>query len=117
MRSIRLAEGARMARKRREAAVRHSWALRGPIAQQRPSWRRLAACSGLDPSTMFPTTAAGTAAARAVCAACPVRMDCLAEAESYEAGRPLAHLVAIRGGLSPLERHRGHLDPTTTTAR
>ena len=50
-------------------------------------WRERAACrSGVDPDLFFPVAESGAArngqvrAAKAVCARCPVRSDCLAEA-------------------------------------
>jgi WhiB family redox-sensing transcriptional regulator len=41
------------------------------------AWRTQAACRGLDPELFYPKRGTRTAPARKVCAACPVRADCL----------------------------------------
>lgn len=64
------------------------------------SWQQDAACLGCDPALFFPErgNSQGVEAAKAVCAACPVRAECLADAlESKET-------AGIRGGLSSVER-------------
>ena len=68
----------------------------------RPAWRDGAACNGLDPARWFPerTGASVAAAAKAVCAACPVQPQCLEHA--LEAGER----EGIWGGSSPRERRR-----------
>ncbi|MGI8810564.1 MAG: WhiB family transcriptional regulator [Acidimicrobiales bacterium] len=40
-------------------------------------WRLEAACRDLDTATFFPETDDGVAAAKAICATCPVREACL----------------------------------------
>lgn len=73
-------------------------------------WReRAARASGVDPELFFPAGESGPAyeaqvrAAKAVCARCPVRADCLAEA--------LVRIpYGIAGGLTPEER-RGRVRP------
>lgn len=71
-------------------------------------WRFRAACREVDPELFFPPPAAGpsydaqVAKAKAVCAGCPVRAECLDEA--------LRRIPdGICGGLTPEERraHRG----------
>lgn len=65
-------------------------------------WRSLAACAGTDPD-LFPTAEIGAiydaqvAAAKAICARCPVLVQCPAEARIPE---------GIAGGLTPDERRR-----------
>lgn len=66
-------------------------------------WRDRAACLAVDPETFFPTVTEGpryiaqVAVAKAVCAICPVRAECLAEA--------LVRIPdGIAGGLTPEER-------------
>lgn len=66
-------------------------------------WLTEAACRTVDPETFFPTAELGpvhdaqTAAAKHVCAGCPVRVQCLAWATDH-----LAHGIA--GGLDATER-------------
>lgn len=74
-------------------------------------WRERARCRSVEPETFFPTAEAGpvyeaqVAVAKAVCARCPVRNDCLAEA--------LVRIpFGIAGGLTPEER-RGRQPATT----
>ncbi len=66
-------------------------------------WRAAAACVGTDPELFFPVAEAGphydaqAAAAKAVCAGCPVVAECLAEA--------LARIpYGVAGGLTEGER-------------
>jgi WhiB family redox-sensing transcriptional regulator len=65
-------------------------------------WRGRAACRDVDPDLFFPVGTSGpareqTAAAKAVCARCPVAADCLAFAlRSLPDG--------IAGGMTPAER-------------
>jgi hypothetical protein len=68
-------------------------------------WRARAACRGVDPELFFPAAERGpvravqVAAAKAVCAGCPVRAECLDEA--------LARIpYGIAGGLTENERRR-----------
>ena len=63
------------------------------------SWQTMAACRGLDPELFFPTRGESTAAARAVCAACVVRVEC---AETAIAGERFG----VWGGLSERQRRR-----------
>jgi len=70
-------------------------------------WRTTAACIGLDPDMFFPgfSDVRGRNAAKQVCAACPVRPDCLAEALTEEGGRPRNHRFGVRGEKTPGQRH------------
>jgi len=43
-------------------------------------WRRSAACRDEDPELFFPVKATQSREARAVCARCPVRAECLTDA-------------------------------------
>jgi hypothetical protein len=86
-----------------------------PERQQRRGWRSRAACRDVDPELFFPTAESGPArhaqvrAAKAVCARCPVRAQCLTEA--------LARIpYGIAGGLTEHERRtlrRSDRHPTT----
>jgi Transcription factor WhiB/Homeodomain-like domain len=73
-------------------------------------WRSRAACLAEDPELFFPVAESGAvlqvqvAAAKAVCARCPVRQACLVEA--------LARIpVGIAGGLTAHERRGLHRGP------
>ncbi len=71
-----------------------------PTRTRRAGWRAWAECAGLDTEIFYPEplTPDTKADAKAVCARCPVRLDCLAEA--IAANEPFG----IRGGLTPRER-------------
>jgi WhiB family redox-sensing transcriptional regulator len=64
------------------------------------SWREQAACRGLDTSIFFPPSDLEAGAAKAICAQCPVREQCLewAIASRQEEG--------IWGGMTDGERRR-----------
>lgn len=69
-------------------------------------WRAAAACAGLDLS-MFYTERTGTArAALAVCAACPVRAECLADALDAERQVSIQEIFGVRGGMSAIGRRK-----------
>ncbi len=57
-------------------------------------WRMNAACRGVDPELFFPAAEGGpardaqVAAAKAVCARCPVRRECLADPKPSSGHRP-----------------------------
>ena len=81
-------------------------------------WRERAACREIDPELFFPAAESGpartrqVAAAKAVCARCPVREQCLTEA--------LARIpYGIAGGLTEHERRRlrrnQHIASATST--
>jgi WhiB family transcriptional regulator, redox-sensing transcriptional regulator len=68
------------------------------------NWRMLAACRSTDPDLFFPVSSAGksleqVAEAKAVCACCLVRRQCLA----FALRTRQAH--GIWGGLAPEERN------------
>lgn len=63
-------------------------------------WTDAAACLGLDPDLFFPERGEDVAPAKAVCAGCPVREDCL----DYALDNGERH--GIWGGLSERERRR-----------
>lgn len=68
--------------------------------EARRSWTRLAACRGMDPAVFFPGRGAPTSEAKAVCARCPVKAECL-KAALEERER-----FGIWGGFSERERRR-----------
>jgi WhiB family redox-sensing transcriptional regulator len=70
------------------------------------AWHEDAACVGTDPDSFFPEHGSGVgadiAAAKRVCARCPVRAECLAYAITHD------EREGIWGGTTPAERQRGH---------
>jgi WhiB family redox-sensing transcriptional regulator len=68
----------------------------------RPSaaWQEEALCSQTDPESFFPDKGGSTKAAKAVCARCPVRAECLEHALAHE------ERFGVWGGLSERERYR-----------
>ena len=44
------------------------------------SWRKRAACRGVDPEVFYPVTDEEAGAAKAICSTCPVREACLEHA-------------------------------------
>nr|WP_285594596.1 WhiB family transcriptional regulator [Actinomycetospora sp. NBRC 106378] len=74
-----------------------------------PDWHADAACSGMDETLFFPPTetgplgAAQVEQAKQVCAGCPVRAACLAEAMTRESA---SARYGVFGGLSATERGR-----------
>jgi WhiB family redox-sensing transcriptional regulator len=61
-------------------------------------WAARALCVGADPEAFFPPGDAPAAEARAICAACPVRGQCLAYAITAD------ERFGIWGGLDPRQR-------------
>jgi len=69
-------------------------------AATRPAWHQHGACRGADPNLFFPERGESVKEAKAVCARCPVRAECLDYAmENHE-------VVGIWGGLSARERRQ-----------
>lgn len=62
-------------------------------------WADSAACKGEDPNLFHPDRGESTAPAKAVCAECPVKADCLAHALKHEQ-------LGIWGGTSERQRRR-----------
>jgi WhiB family redox-sensing transcriptional regulator len=64
------------------------------------SWRKRAACRGIDPEVFYPVDDEEAEEAKAVCEGCPVRMACLEHA--------LAHREreGVWGGSTERERRR-----------
>jgi len=65
-------------------------------------WRLEAACRTKSPELFYPTNRRKTAAARAICAACPVRQACLDHAIANREPE------GIWGGMDEVEREREH---------
>lgn len=68
------------------------------IATRRPAWVDHAECRGASAAVFFPERGESIASAKAICAVCPVRIECLEEA--LEANER----YGVRGGLSVTER-------------
>ena len=69
---------------------------------RRQRWRDRAACRDADTNLFFPPEEGGKAQARkakAICAGCPVRAECLESAEEF----------GIWGGTAERERHAGRV--------
>ena len=69
-------------------------------ADTRTDWFDDAACREVDTAVFFPASDADADAAKAICASCPVREECL---EFALESRPPE---GVWGGLTPIERHR-----------
>ena len=65
-----------------------------------PDWMQHAACRGLDPELFHPEVGELTAPAKAVCDACPVRVECLEHAIVHEERN------GVWGGVGSAERRR-----------
>ena len=82
-----------------------------PDTEPARTWLKKAACraEGVDPDWFYPTnTVDGIGQARAICAACPVRRECLADCMRHEGGRAAASRFGVFAGLSPRQRARLH---------
>ena len=64
------------------------------------SWRKRAACQGVDPEVFYPASDEEAGAAKAICASCPVREACLEHALSAR------EREGIWGGATERERRR-----------
>lgn len=64
------------------------------------AWAEHGACQGVDPALFFPERGASTREAKAVCARCEVREECLDYAMRH------TERFGIWGGLSERERRR-----------
>lgn len=65
-------------------------------------WRRHAACFGMPAEMFFPERGGDGESARAICAGCVVRQQCLDDALDHET----TYRFGIVGGLSANERRR-----------
>jgi WhiB family redox-sensing transcriptional regulator len=102
--------GCRCADCRRAAAEARS-RLRARVSDIYPemAWQDDAACKEMDSAIFFGQSASGTGSgsyreARKVCAACPVKGECLRTAMQYEYGLSKAYRAGMYGGLTPEER-------------
>lgn len=63
-----------------------------------PDWTELALCAQTDPELFFPEKGGAIRAAKRICAGCPVRAECLADALAHD------ERFGVWGGLSERER-------------
>lgn len=77
-------------------------------------WLQQAACRGLDPELFYPEQGQSAAQARAVCAVCPVKQECLEDALEHETQ---ARRFGVFGGLTATERARLHQSRTGKSRR
>jgi WhiB family redox-sensing transcriptional regulator len=77
----------------------------------RPKWWDAAACRGLDLAAWFPNRGDATKAAKAICAACPVRDECL----EFALAAPES-LAGIFAGTTPRDRRRIRAERRSTAA-
>ena len=69
------------------------------VLAERPEWRRHGLCVGVDPELFFPTRGDSSGEAKAICARCSVREQCLDYALSGSGER-----FGVWGGTSERER-------------
>lgn len=65
-----------------------------------PTWRKRAACRGLDPEVFYPASDEEAEEAKAICGECPVRQLCLEHALTHR------ERDGVWGGLTERERRR-----------
>ena len=70
-----------------------------PITEERP-WVVFSACRDKDPDLFFPDARSDTKEALAICASCPVRVDCLEYAIETDVR------FGVWGGLTDKQRRR-----------
>jgi WhiB family redox-sensing transcriptional regulator len=83
-------------------SVAYSWSPHDDPAD----WPDLAACAGVSTDVFFPVRGASYAAAKAICARCPVTERCRAEIDRVEGHLPLADAAGLYAGETPGERRR-----------
>lgn len=71
-----------------------------PAVPQEFAWMLHARCRGVNPAQFFPSDGLGVEVAQRVCAACPVRVECL----EYALEHRIEH--GVWGGASERERRR-----------
>jgi WhiB family redox-sensing transcriptional regulator len=70
------------------------------VSADEPRWQARGNCLGLDPDLFFPERGESAAEAKAVCASCMVRTECLEFALEHK------ERFGVWGGLSEYERRR-----------
>ena len=67
------------------------------------SWRKRAACQGIDPEVFYPVSDEDAEEAKAVCAECPVRQACLERALANATAREASGVAPPKRSLSAVE--------------
>lgn len=70
------------------------------LATKLPAWHREAACRDADPDLFFVGRGESAAEAKAICAGCPVRPECLEDAIAHD------YRFGIFGGMNRNERRK-----------
>jgi hypothetical protein len=75
------------------------------------NWREYAACREIGTAAFFEDgkgsgSSSESALAKAICAGCPVRRQCLSAAMYYERSHTASERAGIWGGLGPRQRHK-----------
>lgn len=80
-----------------------------PLLTEPRGWTALASCATVDPELFFPDKGGSLLDAIAICAGCPVRLQCLDDALAYES-QPGVDTYGVWGGLTAEQRKalRGH---------
>lgn len=97
-------------RRRARRTLPSEWGSNEGLVPPPPAWHARAVCLGVDPVVFFPEieSARAVTEAKAICARCPVRTDCLADAlEPVPLGLPdhrNLELLGVWGGLTTVER-------------
>ncbi len=93
------------------ADIRSPWRALAGLAP--PPWTERALCAQVgDPDMFYGNGGESARTAKKVCAACPVRAECLAYALAHEGTQ---HAYGIWGGLAPKERRRYKRQTSCTT--
>ncbi len=72
----------------------------------RSTWVTAAACRGCSVDLFYADRSGSSTEALAVCATCPVRAECLADALAFERTVAVQEVYGVRGGMSAMERRR-----------
>lgn len=78
-----------------------------PDTEPGREWLTQASCRAEDPETFFPDNNVDRIAqAKAVCATCPVRRECLIDCMAQEGSRSAKSRWGVYAGLTPRQRER-----------
>ena len=86
------------------------------VAYAGDNWRDDALCAQTDPEVFFLEKGGSPAAAREICAACPVTAACLEAAMTAESGYGRMRRFGIYGGVAPEARWKADVSAQTEAA-